>query len=135
MKPSLFCLLIPLLAGSAHAASLTCKRDDAGPMEDKQGADYTAVVADYVDAYCGQYSIRIEGIGLGARIALSSRFVIACPGSDDPRGVYYGLKADAAALFGLGGALYFGKQGVCAVGSGSFASFGADVTFSSLVIR
>lgn len=99
------------------------------------GKNESVVFVDRVQGNCESgYSIDIKGVGLGLRYSHNSDIEIACT-SSDPRGTYYGVKAEVAAALGLGVGVFASEDGLCILASSSVLAIGANLNGVKLVIK
>jgi hypothetical protein len=100
-----------------------------------------------------EYSVQIEGFGLGIRIAAMEALTIVCPtvraralGVEtfvNKRGkikkgaeTFYGVKATAAMAIGVDGAVFANnKGGICVLVGAQLAGFGAGVSFPKITFE
>lgn len=136
MKIFIISILV-LCTTFAHAGTqFTCENDQQASKKYRGDKDHTIVLVDVVQVTCDNgIKMSIQGAGIGARISSITKFAVACFGSEDPKGIYYGLKADAAFAIGVGAAVYGSNKGFCVVGSGSAVSLGAGLTGSELTLE
>lgn len=137
MKKFIMVIQIILATTFAQAASqFNCENDQQASKKYRGDRDQTMVVVDVVKVTCNNgIKMSIQGVGIGARVSSITKFTVACFGSDDSKGTYYGLKADAAFAIGVGAAVYGSNKGFCVVGSGSAVSLGVGLTGSVLTLE
>ena len=132
-------LFVATFATSAHAApELFCSYGEVGAP-----TDYTAGVFDKLRANCedvhgNQYTLAMDGIGLGLRWNPAEAFTLSCPFVRTSRLVslpFEGLRISVADVAGADFAVVVNKNlGTCVL-TGIDFGFGASVTVDKMTVQ